>query len=65
MPLIQCHITRGLSSEQKHGLMQDLTEALQVTLGSDPKFVMVVVHEHEESNIKDIGYVPPPHGGGS
>jgi 4-oxalocrotonate tautomerase len=59
VPLIQCHITRGLSPEQKHELMRELTEATQVTLGSDPKFVNVVIHEHDASNIKQIDYVSP------
>jgi 4-oxalocrotonate tautomerase/trans-3-chloroacrylic acid dehalogenase beta subunit len=59
MPLIQCHIKPGLSSGQKHELMQDLTEAMRVTLGSDPKFVTVIIHELDDSNIKEINYVPP------
>jgi 4-oxalocrotonate tautomerase family enzyme len=59
MPLIQCHIKRGLSPGQKHGLMQDLTEAMRVTLGSDPKFVTVILHELDDSNIKEIDYVAP------
>lgn len=59
MPLIQCHIPRGLSPKQKHALMQDLTEATRLTLGADPKFVTVVIHEHDASSIKEIDYVPP------
>jgi phenylpyruvate tautomerase PptA (4-oxalocrotonate tautomerase family) len=39
--------------------MRELTEATQVTLGSDPKFVNVVIHEHDASNIKQIDYVSP------
>jgi 4-oxalocrotonate tautomerase/trans-3-chloroacrylic acid dehalogenase beta subunit len=59
MPLIQCHIKRGLSPEQKDQLMRDLTEATHITLGADPKFVAVVIHEHDASNIKEIDYVSP------
>lgn len=59
MPFIQCHIKPGLSAEQKHRLMQDLTEATHVTLGSDPKFVTVVIYEHDAPNMKEIDYVDP------
>lgn len=59
MPLIQCHIKRGLSPKQKHKLMQDLTEATRVTRGADPKFVTVVIHEHDASNLKEIDYASP------
>jgi 4-oxalocrotonate tautomerase len=59
MPRIQCHIKRGLSPEQKHKLMRELTDATQATLGADPKFVTVVIHEHDASNIKEIDYTSP------
>lgn len=59
MPLIQCHIKHGLSDRQKHRLMRELTEATQLTLGADPKYVTVVIHEHDASTLKAIDYTYP------
>jgi phenylpyruvate tautomerase PptA (4-oxalocrotonate tautomerase family) len=59
MPLIQCHIATRLSPEQKHGLMRDLTQATHLTLGTDPRFVTVVIHEHDASTMKGLDYVSP------
>lgn len=39
--------------------MRDLNEATRVTLGADPKFVTVVIHEHAASNLKEIDYASP------
>ena len=59
MPLIQCHIKPGLSSEQKRELMRDLAEATHLTLGAHPRIVTVIIHEHHESNIKELDYALP------
>jgi 4-oxalocrotonate tautomerase len=56
MPLIQCHIKRGLSDAQKHTLMRELAHATHSALDVDPAHVNVVVLEHDASTLKEIDY---------
>ena len=61
MPLIQCHIAKGLSPEKKRKLVDDLVEATHRTLGADRKVVAVIVHEHDKGNLRELGaHEPPP-----
>ena len=58
MPLIQCHLSTPLSTEQKRSLVTDLVEATVTTLGADPKTITVILHEHQAANIRELAFVP-------
>ncbi|WP_457097423.1 tautomerase family protein [Lysobacter sp. P5_B9] len=57
MPLIQCHLSTPLSTEQKRSLVTDLVEATVNTLNADPKTITVILHEHQAPNIRELDFV--------
>lgn len=58
MPLIQCHLSTVLPPEKKRKLISELVEATTQTLGSDPKTITVILHEHDAPNIRELEFVP-------
>jgi 4-oxalocrotonate tautomerase family enzyme len=58
MPLIQCHLSKPLSPERKQYLIEGLVSATTRTLGADPSTVTVVVHEHNDANVRELAFVP-------
>jgi len=57
MPLIQCHVAKGMSPERKRGLMSDLVEVTSQTLNADPRTITLIIHEHEADNIRTLEFV--------
>jgi 4-oxalocrotonate tautomerase family enzyme len=51
MPFIECHIKSGLSQERREALMRDIIQVTHDSIGSDPKIINVIIHEHQASNI--------------
>ncbi len=51
MPFIECHIKAGLSQERREDLMRDIIQVTHDAIGSDPKIINVIIHEHPASNI--------------
>ena len=51
MPFIECHIATGLSKPQKAKLIQDIVKVTHQSIGSDPKIINVILHEHPAENI--------------
>ncbi|GAB7538171.1 tautomerase family protein [Burkholderia sp. 3C] len=51
MPFIECHIKQGLTLERREQLMRDIIQVTHDTIGSDPKIINVIIHEHPASNI--------------
>lgn len=58
MPLIQCHLSAGLSMEQRKRLIVDLVEATTRTLGTDPSTITVILHEHMPVHMRELAFVP-------
>ncbi|WP_457097525.1 tautomerase family protein [Lysobacter sp. P5_B9] len=58
MPLIQCHLSTPLSTEQKRSLVTDLVEATVTTLNADPKTITVILHEHQATNVRELAFLP-------
>jgi len=48
MPFVQVTMMQGRSTEQKHALMKQLTDAVVESLGSDPARVRVAIYEVTE-----------------
>ena len=51
MPFIECHITAGLSEPRKRQLIREIVEVTHDAIGSDPKIINVVLHEHPAVNL--------------
>ncbi|MCX4162923.1 MULTISPECIES: tautomerase family protein [Paraburkholderia] len=51
MPFIECHIKTGLSYERREQLIRDIIQVTHDSIGSDPKIINVIVHEHPAENI--------------
>ncbi|HVE06273.1 MAG TPA: tautomerase family protein [Paraburkholderia sp.] len=51
MPFIECHIKAGLSRERRAQLMRDIIQVTHDAIGSDPKIINVILHEHPAENI--------------
>jgi 4-oxalocrotonate tautomerase len=51
MPFIECHIKEGLSHERREKLMRDIIQVTHESIGSDPKIINVIIHEHPAGNI--------------
>jgi 4-oxalocrotonate tautomerase/trans-3-chloroacrylic acid dehalogenase beta subunit len=51
MPFIECHITAGLSAARRKQLMNDIIQVTHDAIGSDPKIINVVLHEHPAGNL--------------
>ncbi|MEM5370531.1 tautomerase family protein [Paraburkholderia azotifigens] len=51
MPFIECHIKKGLSHERREQLMRDIIQVTHDSIGSDPKIINVIIHEHPAENI--------------
>ena len=51
MPFIECHIKEGLSHERREQLMRDIIQVTHESIGSDPKIINVIIHEHPAGNI--------------
>lgn len=50
MPFVQVTMMEGRSTEQKHELMKQLTQAVVNALGSDPARVRVAIYEVTEDD---------------
>ncbi|QID17354.1 4-oxalocrotonate tautomerase [Nitrogeniibacter mangrovi] len=51
MPFIECHIKQGLTRERREELMRDIVQVTHDSIGSDPKIINVIIHEHPAENI--------------
>lgn len=51
MPFIECHIKQGLTRERRAQLMRDIIQVTHDSIGSDPKIINVIIHEHPAENI--------------
>ncbi|MGO4303284.1 MULTISPECIES: tautomerase family protein [unclassified Cupriavidus] len=51
MPFIECHISAGLTTERRHKLIRDIVQITHEAIGSDPKIINVVLHEHPAGNL--------------
>jgi 4-oxalocrotonate tautomerase len=51
MPFIECHITAGLTRERRRQLIHDIVQVTHEAIGSDPKIINVVLHEHSADNL--------------
>jgi 4-oxalocrotonate tautomerase family enzyme len=51
MPYIECHIKQGLTRERREKLMRDIIQVTHDSIGSDPKIINVIIHEHPAENI--------------
>ncbi len=51
MPFIECHIKTGLTSERREQLIRDIIQVTHDSIGSDPKIINVILHEHPAGNI--------------
>jgi 4-oxalocrotonate tautomerase len=59
MPIIHVHLLAGRPAEAKTALVNELTSAMQRTLGSDPERVHVLIHEYADGEWS-IGGKPLP-----
>jgi 4-oxalocrotonate tautomerase len=57
MPFIECHINRGLTPERRRKLMHDIIEVTHDAIGSDPKIINVILHEHDPENVSVSGRI--------
>jgi 4-oxalocrotonate tautomerase len=57
MPFIECHIAAGLSEPRKRQLIREIVEVTYEAIGSDPKIINVVLHEHPVANLSVSGRV--------
>ncbi|AJK50104.1 tautomerase family protein [Burkholderia plantarii] len=51
MPFIECHIKQGLTRERREQLLREIIEVTHDAIGSDPKIINVIIHEHPAGNI--------------
>jgi 4-oxalocrotonate tautomerase/trans-3-chloroacrylic acid dehalogenase beta subunit len=51
MPFIECHIKQGLPQDRREKLMRDIIQVTHDSIGSDPKIINVIIHEHPAGNI--------------
>lgn len=51
MPFIECHITQGLTLARREQLIRDIIQVTHDSIGSDPKIINVILHEHPPANI--------------
>ncbi|HVW50856.1 MAG TPA: tautomerase family protein [Trinickia sp.] len=51
MPFIECHIKQSLTRERRERLMRDIIQITHDSIGSDPKIINVIIHEHPAENI--------------
>lgn len=51
MPFIECHITAGLTQDRREQLIRDIIQVTHDSIGSDPKIINVILHEHPAQNI--------------
>jgi len=57
MPLIECHIATGLSGARRRQLIREIVEVTHEAIGSDPKIINVVLHEHPAVNLSVSGRI--------
>ena len=57
MPFIECHIAAGLSEPRKRQLIREIVEVTHEAIGSDPKIINVVLHEHPAVNLSVSGRI--------
>jgi 4-oxalocrotonate tautomerase family enzyme len=51
VPFIECHITVGLTQDRRNKLIRDIIQVTHDSIGSDPKIINVVLHEHPTGNL--------------
>jgi 4-oxalocrotonate tautomerase len=55
MPVVILKMKKGWSKEQKRRIVREFTNTLVKTLGIEPKFVTIMIDEHELENIGKAG----------
>jgi phenylpyruvate tautomerase PptA (4-oxalocrotonate tautomerase family) len=48
---IECHIRSGLTVERRELLIRDIIQVTHDSIGSDPKIINVILHEHPAESI--------------
>jgi phenylpyruvate tautomerase PptA (4-oxalocrotonate tautomerase family) len=51
VPFIECHINTGLTPARREQLIRDIIQVTHDAIGSDPKIINVILHEHPATNI--------------
>ncbi|MDN7182626.1 tautomerase family protein [Caballeronia sp. SEWSISQ10-4 2] len=51
MPFIECHISTGLTHQRREQLIRGIIQVTHDSIGSDPKIINVILHEHPAENI--------------
>jgi len=51
VPFIQAHIAVGLTHARKRQLIHEIVVVTSEAIGSDPKIINVVIHEHDDTNM--------------
>jgi len=57
MPFIEAHIAAGLTHARKRRLVREIVSVTSDAIGSDPKIINVLIHEHDETNMCISGRV--------
>ena len=57
MPFIEAHIASGLTYARKRQLVREIVAVTSDAIGSDPKIINVLIHEHDETNMCISGRV--------
>ena len=59
MPTIIVEALAGRSTEQKKGLVKDVTEAVTKNFNVGPEAVTIIIHEFPEENLGKFGKLKP------
>ncbi|HTK84948.1 MAG TPA: 4-oxalocrotonate tautomerase [Patescibacteria group bacterium] len=55
MPIVQIHLLKGRTIEQKRALVKRVTEAVAETVNAPPEAVEVIISEMERENFSRAG----------
>jgi 4-oxalocrotonate tautomerase len=55
MPIVQIHLLKGRTVEQKRALVKRVTEAVSETVNAPPEAVEVIISEMERENFSRAG----------
>lgn len=57
MPFIQCHIPAGIGETGKKKLIKEIVKVTNEAIGSDPKIINVLLHEHPVDSMSISGRI--------
>lgn len=55
MPIVQIHLLKGRSVDQKRALVKRVTEAVSETVNAPPEAIEVIISEMERENFSRAG----------